>query len=178
MKTVVFTIASKNYFAYVRTLMKSLEDSNPHMDRYVVVVDELDDEFIALPRNFVLLELSRLDLPHPKCFQFRYDIMEFNTAVKPFAIRKLFEQYDRVIYLDPDIYVYQRLLPVENALDSGNNFVFTPHFNGLLRMMVCTQVKWILCSREYIIWVLLLLINVLIHWRWYRGGLISWNINV
>ncbi|MCI8773029.1 MAG: glycosyltransferase [Lachnospiraceae bacterium] len=131
MKTVVFTIASKNYFAYVRTLMKSLEDSNPHMDRYVVVVDELDDEFIALPRNFDLLELSRLDLPHPKCFQFRYDIMEFNTAVKPFAIRKLFEQYDRVIYLDPDIYVYQRLLPVENALDSGNNFVFTPHFNGL-----------------------------------------------
>lgn len=131
MKTVVFTIASKNYFAYVRTLMKSLEDSNPHMERYVVVVDELDDEFIALPRNFELLELNKLELPHPKCFQFRYDIMEFNTAVKPFAIRKLFEKYDRVIYLDPDIYVYRRLEPIENALDSGDNFVFTPHFNGL-----------------------------------------------
>lgn len=131
MKTVVFTIASKNYFAYVRTLMKSLEDSNPHMDRYVVVVDELDDEFVSLPRNFELLAVKELELPKPKCFQFRYEIMEFNTAVKPFAIRKLFEKYDRVIYLDPDIYVYKKLQPVETALDMGNNFVFTPHFNGL-----------------------------------------------
>ena len=85
-KTVVFTIASKNYFAYVRTIMQSLEESNPHMDRYAVVVDQLDDEFVSLPRNFELLELDRLDLPHPWQMKFRYDIMELNTAVKPFAI--------------------------------------------------------------------------------------------
>lgn len=131
MKTAVFTIASKNYFAYVRTIMQSLEASNPHMDRFAVVVDELDDEFVALPRNFELLELDKLELPHPNCFKFRYDIMEFNTAVKPFAILKLFETYDRVIYLDPDIFVYKKLQLVEDALDNGYNFVFTPHFNGL-----------------------------------------------
>lgn len=133
MKTVVFTIASKNYFAYVRTIMQSLEKSNPQMDRFVVVVDELDDEFMALPRNFELLELNRLDLPHPEQMKFRYDVMELNTAVKPFAILKLFESYERVIYLDPDIYVYKKLIPVEEALDEGANFVLTPHFNALFR---------------------------------------------
>ena len=131
MRTAIFTIASKNYFAYVRTLLQSLELSNPHMDRFAVVVDELDEEFISLPRNFELLELNKIDLPHPDQMKFRYSIMELNTAVKPFAILKLFESYDRVIYMDPDIFVYKKLQPVEDALDDGYNFVLTPHFNGL-----------------------------------------------
>lgn len=131
LKTVVFTIASKNYFAYVRTLMQSLEKTNSHLDRYAVVVDDLDDTFISLPRNFELLDLDKLNLPHPNQMKFRYDIMELNTAVKPFAILKLFETYERVIYFDPDIYVYKKLKPIEDALDAGNNFVLTPHYNGL-----------------------------------------------
>lgn len=131
MKTAVFTIASKNYFAYVRTLMQSLEKSNGHMDRYAVVVDDVDEEFSNLPRNYELIAVDDLDLPHPNQMKFRYDIMEFNTAVKPFAILKLFEKYDRVIYLDPDIYVYRRLQPIEDAFETGANIVLTPHFNGL-----------------------------------------------
>lgn len=131
MKTVVFTIASKNYFAYVKTLMQSLEISNPHMDRFAVVVDDLDDDFTSIPFNFNLLTLDELKLPHPNCFKFRYDIMEFNTAVKPYAILRLFDSYDRVIYLDPDIYVYEKLQPVEEALDGGYNFAFTPHFSDM-----------------------------------------------
>lgn len=137
MKTAVFTIGSKNYFAYVKTLMQSLETSNPLMDRFAVVVDELDEEFVTMPMNFGLLTLDELNLPSPNCFKFRYDIMEFNTAVKPYAILRLFENYDRVIYLDPDIYVYERLQPVEDALSSGDNFVFTPHFNDMFEEDGC-----------------------------------------
>lgn len=138
MKTAVFTIGSKNYFAYVKTLMQSLEVSNPQMDRYAVVVDELDEEFTSIPMNFDLLTLDELKLPNPNCFKFRYDIMEFNTAVKPYAILRLFKDYDRVIYLDPDIYVYEKLQPVEEALDGGDNFVFTPHFNDIFEEDGCT----------------------------------------
>lgn len=138
MKTAVVTIASKNYFAYVKTLMQSLEASNPHMDRFTVVVDDLDDEFVSIPFNFNLLTLDELKLPHPNCFKFRYDIMELNTAVKPYAILKLFNDYDRIIYLDPDIYVYEKLQPVEDALDEGYNFVFTPHFNDIFESDDCT----------------------------------------
>lgn len=131
MKTAVFTIASRNYFAFVRTLMNSLEKSNPEWIRNVVVVDEIGEEFESIPRNFNLISLDELNLPDPEKMKFRYTIMEFNTAVKPFAILKLFEEYDRVIYIDPDIYVYEKMKEVEDALDQGYEFVLTPHFTGL-----------------------------------------------
>lgn len=137
MKTAVFTIGSKNYFAYVKTLMQSLEASNPQMDRFAVVVDELDEEFESVSMNFSLVTLDELELPDPNCFKFRYDIMEFNTAVKPYVFLRLFKDYDRVIYLDPDIYVYEKLQPVEEALDSGNNFVLTPHFSDMFEEDGC-----------------------------------------
>jgi len=52
MRTAVFTIASRNYFAFVRTLMKSLEKTNPQWDRFVGVADEICEEFEKLPKNF------------------------------------------------------------------------------------------------------------------------------
>ncbi|HWJ70436.1 MAG TPA: hypothetical protein VNS79_10355 [Sphingobium sp.] len=60
---------------------------------------------------------------------FRYDVMELNTAVKPFMFRWLLEQqgYDRAIYLDPDIFVYRPLAEVEALLDGGASAVLTPH---------------------------------------------------
>lgn len=137
MKTAVFTIASRNYFAFVRTLMNSLEKSNPQWERHVVVVDEIGEEFEKIPRNFELVSLDALDLPEAEKMKFRYTIMEFNTAVKPFAILKLFEEYDRVIYIDPDIYVYEKMQEVEDAMDQGYEFVLTPHFTGLWKEDGC-----------------------------------------
>lgn len=130
MKTAVFTIASRNYFAFVRTLMNSLEKSNPDWERHVVVVDEIGEEFEKIPRNFNLVDLNELNLPGPEKMKFRYTIMEFNTAVKPCAILRLFEEYDRVVYIDPDIYVYEKMQEVEDAWDKGYDFVLTPHFTG------------------------------------------------
>lgn len=126
-QTAVFTIASKNYFAYVRTLMKSLEDSNPEWKRYVVVVDEIDDEFRGMDNNFNLIELVSLNLPEENKMKFRYTIMEFNTAVKPYAFSWLFQKYKKVVYLDPDIYAYRQFTEVEDAFERGYNFILTPH---------------------------------------------------
>jgi hypothetical protein len=46
----------------------------------------------------------------------------------------LFEnkQYDRVVYIDPDIYVYRPMQEVEEALDNGKLMVLTPHLTGRL----------------------------------------------
>lgn len=134
MRTAVFTIASRNYFAFVRTLMGSLEQSNPDWERYVVVADEISEEFQSIIRNFSLLSLQELDLPEKEKMLFRYTIMELNTAVKPFAFETLFEKkgFDKVVYLDPDIFVYEKMREVEEALDNGLHFVLTPHLTGRL----------------------------------------------
>jgi hypothetical protein len=58
---------------------------------------------------------------------FAYDIVEFNTAVKPFFINYLFRQgYKKVIYLDPDILVCARLDAALGKLEN-HSIVVTPH---------------------------------------------------
>ncbi len=130
MKTAVFTIASRNYFSYVETLMESLEKTNPEWERFVAVADEVE----SLPLNsFRLVNLKDLQLPEVEKMKFKYTILEFNTAIKPFVFNHLFSEYgyDRVLYFDPDIQVFDRLNELEEKFDEGNTIILTPHFTGL-----------------------------------------------
>lgn len=45
MKIGVFTIASKNYLAYARTLMASVKEHLPEYRRYLCLADEVSGEF-------------------------------------------------------------------------------------------------------------------------------------
>lgn len=132
MKTAVFTIASRNYFGVVKTLMDSLEKTNADYDRFVGVADEVNDEFASMAWNFNLLSLEDIEIPNKKNMLFRYTILELNTAIKPFVFKTLFLKYgyDRVIYIDPDIYVYHKLDKIDNAFEEGHEIVLTPHFTG------------------------------------------------
>lgn len=130
MRTAVFTIGSRNYFAFIKTLMQSLADTNPEWDRFVGVADSLE---LLKEEGYKLIGIDEIALPHPKQMEFRYTIMEFNTAIKPFVFKTLFTKYgyDRVIYLDPDIYVYEKMEELEAAFDGGSSIVLTPHLTGL-----------------------------------------------
>lgn len=128
-RTAVVTIASTNYFAQVQILMDSLAKTNPTWDRYFGVADEIDDELIKACRNRCeIIQMTELDIPDLDDMKFRYDIMELNTAIKPFVLLHLMKTYDRVIYMDPDICVYKELSAVNKAFDDGYEFVVTPHF--------------------------------------------------
>ena len=58
----------------------------------------------------------------------KYDIIEFNTCIKPRMIEYLFTERnaDQAIYLDPDIRVYAPLAEVDETLRTAN-VVLTPH---------------------------------------------------
>ena len=129
--TAVFTIASENYFAQVQTLLKSLQETNPGWDRYFAVADEADQDITeALKETQThLIRMEELDISDLNDMKFRYDIMELNTAIKPFVMLKLLKQYERVVYLDPDIKVYAEMIEVNKGLDSYN-FVVIPHYTG------------------------------------------------
>ena len=62
----------------------------------------------------------------------RYDIMGFNTAVKPFTFLWLFENtdLDAIIYLGPDIHVYSRFGLLEEKLEQQASVVLTPHITS------------------------------------------------
>ncbi len=126
-KTAILTIASANYLPYVRTLMQSVRDTNPHYRRYLFLADK--GHSIDAGDLFETVEADRLGIRAFNDMVTRYDVMEFNTAIKPFAIDWLFEQtdVDNVIYLDPDIFVYRRLTELDKALADGASAVVTPH---------------------------------------------------
>jgi hypothetical protein len=127
--TVVFTIASANYLPYVKTLMQSVQDTNPDYIRYLVLADKKPLHEIACGDLYHVIEADQLGISAFDDMVLRYDVMEFNTAIKPFAIDWLFENTGaaNVIYLDPDIKVYRELTELNAALDDGAAAVVTPH---------------------------------------------------
>ncbi len=130
-KTCIFTIVSRNYLHYARTLMNSVESFAPDADRVVGLCDERGD-FDFSGENFDLLDLHSLAIPDIDKFIFRYTILELNTAIKPYIISELFSQgFDKVIYFDPDIRIYRSLRPMLALLDE-HQMLLTPHLTGPL----------------------------------------------
>jgi glycosyltransferase involved in cell wall biosynthesis len=127
MKTGVFTIASNNYAAYVRTLCQSLREHEPEWDRYALIVDRPLAQPVIPADEARVLHAADLPLPLKNWFFFQYNIMEGNTAVKPWMFDWLFDRgYDAVVYLDPDIKVYSPLKQVHSKLQE-HDILLTPH---------------------------------------------------
>ncbi len=129
----IFTIASKNYLAYARTLMDSVAAHQPDADRFVLLVDRIDGCFDPSKENFKVVEIEDLDIPAKESFFFKYDITELNTATKPFFLEYLFAEfgYDKVIYFDPDILLIRGLGDLFGLLDR-HSIVLTPHLTSPL----------------------------------------------
>ncbi|HEV2532073.1 hypothetical protein, partial [Phenylobacterium sp.] len=119
---VIFTIVSRNYAAQAATLMQSLAKAEPSVRRVVIATDG------PIPQLEAYAEVMRaetLDAPFAAMTVY-YDALELNTAVKPFVFRKLLAEAQSVTYLDPDIYVFQPLDVVRQALQHAE-LALTPH---------------------------------------------------
>lgn len=126
-KVAVFTIVSNNYSAHARVLMGSLATYEPGWDRWVLLVDTPPPVALIPPQSARLKLATELPLPAPRSFFARYDIVEANTAVKPWMIEWLFDQgYEWVVYLDPDIRVFSPLIELTESF-AGHSVVLTPH---------------------------------------------------
>lgn len=124
MKDCAFTICSKNYLAQAITLKQSFEQNNRNQSFFIFLADRPCKEVEGL--DLVLLDETWI--PKWKEMAFKYGIIEFNTSIKPFCVNKLFQDgFDKVIYLDPDIYVIRSLEEIYNYLDNYD-CVLSPHF--------------------------------------------------
>jgi len=128
----VCTIVARNYLAYARALVKSLRRFHPDLPVYVLFVDDTAGFVDPAQEDFVLLDLGVLDLPRRPEFLFRYDVMELSTAVKPYLLQWLFRRgHDKVLYLDPDIWVFAPLHDLFAWLDEAD-VLLAPHLTGPL----------------------------------------------
>lgn len=122
------TIVSKNYISCARVLCDSFLEHHPGARFFVLLVDKNDGYIDEGAENFTLLELGDLKLPHAKIFPYQYNILELNTAVKPYALKHLFDNYgcEKLTYIDPDIQIFSRLDKVWAGLEDSD-VVLTPH---------------------------------------------------
>ncbi|MCC7273756.1 MAG: hypothetical protein IT561_13885 [Alphaproteobacteria bacterium] len=128
-RTVVFTVCALNYLPRAALLLESLARHAPGLERRLIIADRpvpvpgLAD----LPARVEWAET--LDLPDLPSFAFRYQLIEFATAVKGFALRRILSEPDveRALFLDPDTRLYAPLDGLLLPLDAGADLALTPH---------------------------------------------------
>lgn len=130
MKKIVFTSAANNFLGYAATLGDSIQRTNPEVFFTIVLVDEPDPtlDYSSLSR-FNLINYNDITCPNMQEMKNKYKLVEFITALKPFIFQQLFEVYgldSRILFIDPDVCVYERLDDIFEALDKST-ILLTPH---------------------------------------------------
>ncbi len=130
MNKLAFTICSVNYLGQAITLGKSIRKTNPDWDFVIGLVDRLEGrEEVVENIDLRIIDLSTIGIKDFDGMCRRYNIIELNTAVKPFFGEYLLQQQSEVeylVYFDPDIMVFSSLDPLVNEL-KNSNIVLTPH---------------------------------------------------
>lgn len=121
------TIVCRNYLAQARALFESLAENEPATRRYLLVLDA-EPADVDVDARIEVVSPGRLPIPDLASMSFKYGVVEFNTAVKPYFLSLLFDDYgeDEVVYFDPDILVMRRLDELREAL-AASSIVLTPH---------------------------------------------------
>jgi hypothetical protein len=132
--TLAFTICSINYLAQAQTLGQSLQRTNPDVEFVIGLVDRLDK--VSLEQDkippFQLLEIDKINIKAFDEMCENYNITELNTAVKPYFFDYFFKNrpdIQNVIYFDPDIIVFDSLIPLKESLEKYS-IVLTPHITS------------------------------------------------
>lgn len=109
--SIYFTLCSNNYLPFALSLGQSINTFDPQARFVIGLVDKLDKQIdYSLWDEFEFIPCFDLGYPEFQGMLSRYNIIEFNTAVKPFYFEYLFDKnpsVTEIFYLDPDLFFYQ-----------------------------------------------------------------------
>lgn len=127
----IFTICSNNYIGLARNFLRKAGKHHPEAELFLCLADEPCDVPGFYPGGCTLVLARDLGIAGFDNFAFRYDVMELNTALKPYMFLKLLEDdFNTVLYFDPDIEIYRHLDEVLEPLASGVSLLLTPHLTA------------------------------------------------
>ena len=102
---------------------------HPEIAFFIVVADRADGLIRFDEQRYTIIAAEQLGLAQLTTMAFTYNVTEFCTALKPFSFRYLFNMgFEEVIYFDPDIYVFDKLTAIYDALKESS-MVLTPHYS-------------------------------------------------
>lgn len=125
----VFTSCINNYIPKARVLASSLKALHPDWTFCLLLGEEPPEGFSLEGEPFDrVLRFDQLGIPDFPSWLFRHRVVEICTAAKGPALYHFLvrEQHDKVMYLDPDIMVFNSLTPLAELLDT-HDLLLTPH---------------------------------------------------
>lgn len=125
-----YTSININYLPKARILAKSVKEFCPDSKFSLVFSDVMPQEIDPEKEPFdEIITIDKLDLPvsNLNFWIYKHTVVELCTAVKGQALVKFLDTgSDKVVYLDPDIAVFQSLDTLDKLLDQ-NDIILTPH---------------------------------------------------
>lgn len=125
----VYTSVTKSYLPKARVLAKSLKQYHPDWNFVLLYSDDLPVGFDLKQEPFdEVLTIEQLGIPDWKAWAFGHAVVELCTAVKGPAAELLAQRsgVDKIMYLDPDIKVFNTLAMLKSLLDQ-HEILLTPH---------------------------------------------------
>lgn len=125
----VYTSVTKSYLPKARVLAKSVKHFHPDWKFVLLYSDDTPAGFNLEAEPFdEILTIDQLGIPNWKGWAFQHTVVELCTAVKGRAAEILAARpdVDKVMYIDPDIRVYNSLSELESMLDE-HEILLTPH---------------------------------------------------
>lgn len=120
-----FTACSLNYIDKAVASLNSVHLYDEAAEKFILIVDKKRKITCNAPHiNIVWAE----DINYPDFYKaaFKYDIIELNTALKPFFTINLLKEYKFVVYLDPDTFLFSNMNPLFEKLER-HSVILTPH---------------------------------------------------
>lgn len=125
MNLAIVTTVTRSYVPLARILMASVAQHHPDARRVVLQLDGPKEHIagaeVITPASLISdkRELSILEAI--------YSPIEYATALKPKLMLRTLETADQVIFLDPDMRVFQPMTAAIKGLQDGHGTLLTPH---------------------------------------------------
>lgn len=125
-----YTSVNNNYIPKARILAKTVKKHCPDAKFSLVLADEIPEGLDLELEYFdeiVLVEELGIPVNNLNLWIFMHTVVELCTAIKGQALVKFLEEgSEKVIYLDPDIAVFDDLHELEHLMDQYD-IIITPH---------------------------------------------------
>jgi hypothetical protein len=126
-KTAFCTIATRSHIRFARTVGHGVRGLHPECD-FFILVPEFPSQQSSQDLDLPTFGVADLGLPNLDDMLIYYDKFSFCNNIKPFLLGLLLDRgYDKVVYLDSDLFVVGRFDDLLEELDRSS-FVLTPHW--------------------------------------------------
>ncbi len=121
----LFTVCNLAYLPKALALAESVLENEGIKIKIYLFDKKVDGE---LPNNIAdFIWIEDLKIEDLYIYAFKYDITEFSTSLKPYIAINLLKEYEKVMFLDPDTYLFNSLDSLWNILEN-NSVLLTPHY--------------------------------------------------